>query len=40
MTRRETVPYVRVDKDPETGLPGVGIVFRIEEEIRRLAEKR
>jgi hypothetical protein len=31
---------VRVDKDPETGLPGVGIVFRIEEEIRRLTEKR
>jgi len=29
-----------VDKDPETGLPGVGIVFRIEDEIRRLSGKR
>jgi phosphoribosyl 1,2-cyclic phosphodiesterase len=31
---------VRVDTDPETGLPGVGIVFRVEDEIRRLAAKR
>jgi hypothetical protein len=31
---------VRVDTDPETGLPGVGIVFRVEEEIRRLAGRK
>jgi phosphoribosyl 1,2-cyclic phosphodiesterase len=31
---------VRVDTDPETGLPGVGIVFRVEEEMRRLAARK
>jgi phosphoribosyl 1,2-cyclic phosphodiesterase len=31
---------VRVDTDPDTGLPGVGIVFRVEEQVRRLAVKR
>jgi hypothetical protein len=31
---------VRVDTDPETGLPGVGIVFRVEEEKRRLAGRK
>jgi hypothetical protein len=31
---------VRVDTDPETGLPGVGIVFRVEDEVRRFVNKR
>jgi phosphoribosyl 1,2-cyclic phosphodiesterase len=31
---------VRVDTDPESGLPGVGIVFRVEELVRRISEKR
>jgi phosphoribosyl 1,2-cyclic phosphodiesterase len=31
---------VRVDTDPETGLPGVGIVFRVDDQVRRFTIRR